>query len=254
MVDRHDLERRGALGHVRGDGIERDGEVRLVHRARVKQPRARGKLLRRDDHGRTARRDEPHVDACESRAPVVGDEPEGRRPADEVGRRLERHGGCEWLRARQEEGGERRQDDEGKKNPHQPRVSSTARGFRVMRWVAPQMTWPSTGYVSTGTERPSKSQVSRLSAPGSRSVSRATVNIASTSAGHGRKSYGQGTAATNGVMTKRVLTVSMSSRAPSTRTSAGARPISSCASRTAVAARSASAPGSCRPPGKATCP
>src|SRR5437899_3090054 len=188
MVPRPDLQRRGPLGDVGGGGVERRADARLVDAAETEPAGPRRKGLGREHDRLTAVRQEPDLDLRESRAAIVRGDLHRGGATDEVDRRLERDGRGERLRASQEKYGGGRHDDEGDQQAHQESARSTARRLRVIRCVAPQMTWPSTGYVSIGISRPPKSQSSRRSAPGAMRTRSGTVKIASTSCGQGRRS------------------------------------------------------------------
>ncbi|TMA56615.1 MAG: hypothetical protein E6J75_09375 [Deltaproteobacteria bacterium] len=136
------LELGRALGQVGRRGVDRRREARLVNAAA--EPGPARKVLARN-HDRAATGGESYLDVREPRAAVARHHHERRRPADYIDGCLERDGRGERLGTREEEaddGGEKREDEEPS---HQSSVRRTARRFRVMRWVAPQITCSPTG-------------------------------------------------------------------------------------------------------------
>jgi len=142
VVAHPDLERGGSFGQVRGGGIDGRREHRLVDAAPDPEP-AREVFRCHDDAGPAARGNEPYLDPPESGAPIAADHAHARGPSDRGHRWVQHRVRRERLGAHREQDGEGPEPEEGE-DAHQPAISSSARKFRVMRWVAPQMMWPST--------------------------------------------------------------------------------------------------------------
>src|SRR5262249_36073346 len=125
--------------------------------------------------------------SCEAAAAVAGGHTDRRAAAEDLTEALDAHRGSERFREHHRQRGDGDERESEEERAHQPPATraNTSSRLRVMRCVAPQITWPATGNSRTGSDRPPKSHTSSRSTPGATRSGTGTVKMVSTSRGCG---------------------------------------------------------------------